>query len=90
MSGGTETVATDGASQQRNDGQGLAGESLLKNDEAEVSSPDGFGRCPQHTDLVGWGGTLAVATVGVEVGLNETDVGGDGSGAPVAAGLGAS
>lgn len=77
MSGGPETVVTDGASQQKNDGLGPGAASLLKSGEAEVSIPVGFGRFPRQTDIVGWGGLLAVVMAGVAVGLNETDVGGD-------------
>lgn len=90
MSGGPGIVVTGGASRQKNDGLGLGGASLLKNGGAGFSSPDGFGRFPQQTDIVGWGGMLAVVMAGVEVGLNETDVGGDDSGESVAAAFGAS
>lgn len=93
MSGGPGIVATGGASRQRNDGLGLGasgGASLQKNGGAGVSCPDGFGRCPQHTDLVDWGGLLVGVMAGAEMGLNGTGVGGDDSGEPVAAVLGAS
>lgn len=90
MSGGTGIVATGGASQQKHIVLALGGASLLKNGGAGVSNPDGFGIFPQHTDLDGWGVMLAVVMAGVEVGLNETDVGGDDSGEPVAAVLGTS
>lgn len=93
MSGGPGTVATDGALQQRNDVLGLGasgGASQQKNGGAGVSCSGGFGRCPQHTDLVGWSELLVGVTAGVETGLNGTDVGGDDSGGPVAAVLGAS
>lgn len=70
-------VATDGASRWRSDGLGLGasgGASLLKNGGAGVSCPDGFGRCPQSTELVGWGGLLVGGKAGVEVGQNGTVV----------------
>lgn len=93
MSGGPGIVATDGAPRQRNDGPGHGaphGASPQKNGGAGVSCPDGFGRYPQRIDLVGWGGLLVGVTAGAEMGPNGTDVGGDDSGGPVAAVLGAS
>lgn len=93
MSGGPGSVATDGASLQKSDGLGLGashGASLQRNGGAGVSCPDGFGRCPQSTDLVAQGGMLVEVMAGVEMGLNETDVDGDDPGGPVAAVPGAS
>lgn len=93
MSGGPGIVVTDGASLQRSGGLGLGasgGASLQKNGGAGVSCPGGFGRCPQSTDLVGWGGLSVGVTAGVEMGLNGTDVGGGDPGVPAAAVLGAS
>lgn len=86
-------VPSAGASQQMSGGPGIAatgGASPQRNGGPVVSCPDGFGRCPQRMVLVGWGGLLVGAVAGVAVGLNGTDVGGDDSGGPVAAVLGAS
>lgn len=93
MRGGPGIVATGGASLQRSDGLGLGasdGASPQKNGGVGVLRPDDFGRCPQSTDLVGWGGQLVAVMAGVEMGLNGTGVDGDDSGGPVAAVLGAS
>lgn len=65
------------------------GASPLKNGGDGVSGPADFGRCPQHTDLVGWDGLSVGLMADVVEGLTETDVGGDDSGWPVAAVLGA-
>lgn len=93
MSGGPGIAATGGASLQRSDGLGLGasgGASLPKNGGDGASGPDDFDRCPRRTGLVGWGGLLVGVMAGVEEELNETDVGGDGSGGPAVAVLGAS
>lgn len=92
-SGGPGIAAADGASQQRNDGVGLGapgGASQQRSGGPASSGLDGFGRCPQRIDLVGSDGLLVGETAGVEVGPNGTDGGGDDSGGPAAAVLGAS
>ena len=78
MHGEPEFVATDGAPLWRSDGLGLGasgGASPQKNGGAGVSCPGGFGKCPQSTELVGWGGLLVGVMAGVEVGQNGTVVG---------------
>lgn len=57
---------------------GASGEaSLQKNNEVGVLWPDDFDKCPLNIDLAGRGELLAVATAGVAMELNGTDVGGD-------------
>lgn len=78
MNGELGLGASGGASQQTSGGLGFSG-------------LDGFGRCPLHTGLVGWGGMWSGVMADVEAGQNETAAyDGGGSGGPAAVVLGAS
>lgn len=93
-SGGLGTAATDGAFHWMNGEQGLGasgGASRQTSGGPGFSGLDGFGRCPLHTGLVGWGGMWFGVMVDVEAGQNETAAyDGGGSGGPAAVVLGAS